>query len=402
MSETKNILISGASIAGPALAHWLRRHGFRPTVVERAPAPRPGGYAVDIRGAAITVAERMGILGDIRRTATGMRGASLISAAGKRIADLDGDAYGMHVEGDVEIMRGDLSRLLHELTADEIEYLFDDSITGMTQREHGVEVTFERNAPRAFDLVIGADGLHSNVRGRVFGEESRFVRHLGHYVAVATVPNHLGLDHWGMLYRARGKMVNLYSAGRAAEAKACFLFASPPLTYDRRDLAAQRRIVAEAFAGDGWAIPRLLEAAGTAGDFYFDTISQIHLDRWSAGRVALLGDAAYGPSLASGQGTSLALVGAYVLAGELAAARGDHQLAFARYQDVLRDFVAKNQKLGRDSVKHMAPKSAAGAWFQGQLMRMMPHLPGKDAMLRMMIKPIAEAANAVELAEYRV
>lgn len=225
-------------------------------------------------------------------------------------------------------------------------------------REDAVEVTFERGGARTFDLVIGADGLHSNVRGLVFGEESSFISHLGVYLAVFTVPNYLGLDRWQTFHQSPEAMVGIYSARQNAEARAIVGFGSAPLTFDHRDVEAQKRLVAARMADAGWEAPRLIEAMWKAPDFHFDSMSQIHLPRWSNGRVALLGDAGYCSSPMSGQGTSLALVGAYVLAGELGAAAGEHRAAFARYEERMRDFVAQNQRLVLESREGPPPRES--------------------------------------------
>jgi 2-polyprenyl-6-methoxyphenol hydroxylase-like FAD-dependent oxidoreductase len=399
--QNRNILISGASIAGPALAYWLRRHGLNPTVVERAPALREGGYKIDIRGTAVDVVGRMGLLADIRQASTAMQGATFVNSAGKRLATMDADLFGGRTGDDVEVMRGDLSRLLYEATRADVEYLFGDSITALTETATGVEVVFERAAPRTFDLVVGADGLHSNVRALTFGDESQFLRDLGYYISIFTIDNFLGLDHAELLYATPGKTVNVYSARQQDEAKALFLFASPPLPYDRHDTRRQQQLLADSFASVGWETPRLLAAMRDAPDFYFDSLSQVHLDRWSRGRVALLGDAGYCASPASGQGTSLALVGAYVLAGELAAAAGEHQTAFARHEELLRPFVAQNQQLAPNNIKGMVLQSRAQIWFQTRMVRLMPYLPGKNRLIERITTPIREAANAITLQDYQ-
>jgi 2-polyprenyl-6-methoxyphenol hydroxylase-like FAD-dependent oxidoreductase len=397
--KNRNILISGASIAGPALAFWLRHYGFNPTVVERAPALRDGGYKVDIRGAAVDVIERMGILAEVRRASTDMRGASFVNDAGKRLATMDPDLFGGRESGDVEIMRGDLAHILYAATQPDIEYIFNDSITAISQSEQGVEVTFAHGQPRIFDLVVGADGLHSGVRALAFGDESAFLRHLGHYIAIFTIPNHLDLDRQELLYAVPGKTTNVYSTRQDTDAKVLFLFASPPLEYDLRDTQQQKKILAETFAGAGWEVPRLLDSMWQARDFYFDSISQIHMERWSNGRVVLLGDAAYGPSPASGQGTSLALVGAYVLARELAAADSDHHTAFARYENEMQEYVEQNQKLALGNLKGMVLRSRPEIWFQTQMIRMLPYLPGKDRIIGRVTQAIHKAATAITLKE---
>ena len=394
--QNRDVLISGAGVSGPALAYWLRRLGFNPVVVERAPAPRDGGQAVDLRGAAIEVARRTGILDTVRAARTGTRGMSYVDSAGKRLATLDG-AFGVIDPQDVEIVRGDLVRILYEATRNDVEYIFDDSISGLTDAGDGVAVTFERSAPRTFHLVVGADGLHSRVRGLVFGPESRFLHHLGLYLSVFTIPNDLKLDHWQLIYVTPGKSVTVTSARDNREARAIFFFGSQPLDYDYRDRGRQQELLAAAFAGDGWEVPGLLAAMREAPDFYLDPVGQVRMDSWSSGRVALAGDAGYCPSPLSGQGSSLALVGSYVLASELSAADGDHRAAFAGYQQRMADFVVRNQQIAIGNAKRFIPTSRRQIWLQNQGIRVMPYMPGKNWILSLATKGVKEAANAITL-----
>ncbi|GAA2145479.1 FAD-dependent monooxygenase [Actinomadura napierensis] len=397
MNENTNVLVSGAGIAGLALAFWLRRHGFAPTVVERAPAIRAGGYKVDVRGAALTAAERMGLLDEIRGMRTGVRSGTVVDAAGRRVASMDGDTFGGRVHGDAEVLRGDLHRLLFEHT--DAEYLFGDSIAELKQTAGGVEVTFESGASRTFDLVVGADGLHSATRSLAFGPEDRFVRDLGHRISIFGVPDHLGLDREEVTYIGPGRTTLVYSVAGDADAKAMFLFRSDDPGVPR-GRAAQERALAAAYAGEGWEVPRLLDGMGAAPDFYFDSVAQVHMDRWSDGRVVLLGDAAYCASPASGQGTSLALVGAYVLAGELAAAQGDHEAAFAAYEREMRPFVARNQKLGPANLKRMVMRTARGVRISMAMLGVMGRMPGRERMMAKVIAPIHAAATAIALKDY--
>ncbi|BDH09419.1 FAD-dependent monooxygenase [Streptomyces hygroscopicus] len=295
----RTVLISGASIAGPALAYWLHRYGFAVTVVERAPVLRTGGYKVDIRGAAIEVAERMGILEDIQRASTDMRTGAYVNDDGKRIATLPADIFGARVGRDDEIMRGDLARILYERTRADVEYLFGDSITSITpvtDGAAGVDVTFEHAAPRRFDLVVGADGLHSTVRRLAFGPEEQFVRHLGAYISAFSMPNELGLDREELYHALPGRLICAYSSAGDPAAKGLLVFRSPRLRYDHRDPRQQLDLLDAAFEGvgveaapaRGWGqVPRMLEAAREAGDFYFDGMQLIEMDRWSHGRVVL-------------------------------------------------------------------------------------------------------------------
>jgi 2-polyprenyl-6-methoxyphenol hydroxylase-like FAD-dependent oxidoreductase len=393
-----DILISGASIAGPALAWWLQHHGFRTTVVERAPSLREGGYKVDIRGVAAEVVRRMGLLDQVHAASTDMRGAAFVDKRGKELATLDADTFGFRHGDDTEILRGDLSRILYDATRSNTEYLFGDWITGLDERPDGVEVTFAHGEPRRFDLVVGADGLHSGVRALAFGPEEDYLRRFDAYISIATVPNSFELDRWELLHSAApGKMVNVYSTARASDAKAAFWFTAPPLAYDRRDVDGQKAIVADRFGGLGWEIPALLSAMHDADDFYFDPVCQIVMDRLSTGRVVLLGDAGYCASPASGQGTSLALAGAYVLAGELASGFPG---ALARYEASLRPFIEKNQALAKTALRGIIPQSRAFAWFNTRMIKLMPHLPGRNRVLEQMSRPIREAANALQLRDY--
>lgn len=395
-----NVLISGASIAGTTLAYWLHRHGFTPTVVERAPEVREGGYKIDIRGAALEVVAGMGILDEIRRERTDVQGGSVVNAAGKRVASMDGDTFGGRIHEDAEILRGDLSRLLYDLTRDKVDYLFNDSIASLADGPDGVDVVFESGKRARYDLVVGADGLHSNTRGLAFGDERQFVRDMGYYVSIFSVPNHLNLDRWELTYVGAGRTALTYSTAKDTGAKAMFLFASEPIAYDHRDRGQQQRILAGAYAAEGWEVPRLLEGMADAPDFYFDSLSQVHMDHWSTGRVAVVGDAAYCASPASGQGTSLALVGAYVLAGELAAAAGDHEAGFAAYEREMRPFVAANQKLGPANIKRMVMRTKGQIRIAMTMLSLMKYMPGKDRMMTKVVEPIHKAATAISLKSY--
>jgi 2-polyprenyl-6-methoxyphenol hydroxylase-like FAD-dependent oxidoreductase len=390
--QNRRVLISGASVAGPALAFWLRRHGFTPTVVERAPRLRDGGYAVDFRGASLQVLDRMGLLGQVEAAATRMGDVTYVDGEDRALVVTPSSFQ----SGELEVLRGDLARILHDATEDDVEYVFGDSITGITEHADGVTVTFEHGEPREFDLVVGADGLHSNVRSLVFGDESACRHDLGYYVSIFTVPNHLGLDHVGRFYNEPNRTVGVYSARDNAEAKALFWFGSAPLDYDHRDVGQQRRIVEERFGDVGWETPTLLKAMREAPDFYFDSASQIKLGSYSSGRVALVGDAAYCAAPLSGMGTSLAIVGAYVLAGELAAAGGDHPSAFRAYQDEMRDFVDACQKLAEGNGKWFVPPTRAWLRMRNLNYRLLPYLPWRKLIEELPLK----AGNAITLKPY--
>jgi 2-polyprenyl-6-methoxyphenol hydroxylase-like FAD-dependent oxidoreductase len=380
MSHT-TILISGASIAGPALAYWLRRRGFHPTIVERAPAIRPGGQAIDVRGVALDVVERMGLLAAVQSLSTRMRGMSVVDADGRELmrtttATLTGGLVG---GPDVELMRDDLAGLLHAATRDDVEYVFDDAIVALTQDDRGVDVRFARGEPRRFDLVIGADGLHSNVRRLAFGDEARYTHHVGAYLAVVTLPNWLGLSNHSITYGAPGRMAALYSAPHMPDARAVFLWRSPPLDVHHRDTARQKQLLREAFAGLGWQVPRILAELDDAPAFYFDAITQLRMDTWSRGRISLCGDAGYCPGPAVGGSTSLAVVGAYVLAGELAAAAGDHTRAFDNCERALGPYVHDSRAFALRAARNLIPTSRFALWAQTRIMWLLGRAPTRLA-----------------------
>ena len=354
MSGTR-VLVAGASIAGPALAHWLRRRGAEVTVVERAPGLRPGGQAVDARGVAKEIIRRMGLDAAVRAACTQTVGAHTVDADGNvlqtyRADDDGGDGY----IAEIEILRGDLSQVLHDDTRDGVEYLFGDRIAELSQDADGVDVLLAGGERRRFDLVIGADGLHSALRTMVFGPRERFVRHLGLVLAFYSVPNEFGLDRWFLECQEAGRSAGLRPIQDATRAMALFSFAAADFDVDHRDVTAQKQLLRERLAGFGWLAPRILAHLDDTPDFYLDQVAQVVMDRWSSGRVGLLGDAAFSPSPMSGQGTGLALVGAYLLAGELAASGWDPVAGFAGYEARMRPFVEANQEMGRMHARSVA------------------------------------------------
>ena len=389
--STNRVLISGASVAGPALAFWLSKYGFDVTVVERASSMRPGGYAVDFRGSGMRVLEKMGLVDEIRKNETRTGAITMVDENDKLIARLP-DGF---TSGEIEILRGHLAKILYETTRNRAEYMFGDSIQSISQTPEGVDVTFAGGTTRPFDIVVGADGLHSNVRAIAFGEESKFVCHMGYYFAIFTVPDFLELGDAGRYYTQLGKRVACFGWKNDRTAKASFYFASSKLDYDRRDIAAQKALLRETFAGMKWHAARMLEMMDDAPDFYFDSLAQVKMDSWSSGRVVLLGDAASCASPVSGMGTSIAMIGAYVLAGELKQAGGDYAAAFARYQAQMREFIAEAQKMA-DSVTWFIPQTRFKLWFSGKLWSWLP----QSTLKKMMIEEPARIASLVALKDY--
>ncbi|MFD0353332.1 FAD-dependent monooxygenase, partial [Streptomyces sp. NPDC127110] len=366
MPTPKTVLISGASIAGPALAHWLARHGFHPTVIEIAPAPRPGGRAVDFRGEThLHVLDRMGILDELRRVRTGGTPITFVDADDRELLHLPAAFAG----GDVEVLHGDLSRILHEASRASAEYVFGDTVTSLTETPAGVDVTFRHAPPRTFDIVIGADGLHSTVRRLAFGPEQRYVSHLGYYAATWSLPGDPHPTRPGSVgFNAPGRLASVAAPPAAdGRAGAFFLFASPELPYDRNDPAAHKALITRAFAGLPWRVGPLLDSLAAADDLYFDSISRADVDTWSTGRTALLGDAACGATI-GGMGTGTAVVAAYVLAAELARTPEDPRSAFRRYESLVRPYARACQRGGDRTGPFLAPATTLGLRLRNTLL----------------------------------
>jgi 2-polyprenyl-6-methoxyphenol hydroxylase-like FAD-dependent oxidoreductase len=342
-----DVLISGGGIAGPSLACWLTRHGHAVTIVEQARELRTGGQAVDFRGPALTVLEKMGLLEQVRTAATSMGPLALVDARGREIGRLPAEV----VSGEVEIHWGTLTRILYEAVRDDVNYRFGVRITALDDDGRRVDVTFSDGSTGSWDLVIAADGLHSGARRLVFGPEENYVTQLGQCFGFFDVENRLRLDHCGMAYIDAGRTAALQGIDPDQPARASFFLSDPRLEFDYRDTEGHKRLFARRYAEMGWEVPHLLEGLAAAPEVYFDSIAQVHLDSYARGRICLTGDAAWCASPRSGMGTTLAVVGAYVLAQELRRSGGDYAAAFERYQRLLEPYVARCQQSAIDAVR---------------------------------------------------
>lgn len=397
----QTVLISGAGIAGPSLAFWLTRNGYRVIVVEVAPGVRPGGQTVDLRGAGGDVVERMGLIDQMRARALEQRGAAWVRSDGSRRAEMPVTAFGGNgLVSKLEILRGDLVEVLYQATRDSVEYRFGQRISELREGDAGMEATLTDGSVLHADLVVGADGPHSAVRRLAFGPEDQFVKPIGGYNAWFSAPDSVGLDGWYLLYQAPGGLnASMRPSHDPAIAKAGLAFRSEPIEYDRHDLDQQRQILAERFAGAGWECDALLAAADGADDFYFDSFAQIHMPSWSTGRVTLVGDAGYCASPLSGMGTSLALVGAYLLAGELGPASSFEADglpdALARYESRMRPYVDTCQKLN-NTIDRYAPMSESDIAVNAAVMKWMQRWPFRPVAARLWFT----TADSIELPDY--
>jgi 2-polyprenyl-6-methoxyphenol hydroxylase-like FAD-dependent oxidoreductase len=385
------VLISGAGIAGPALAYWLGGRDFEVTVVERALTLREGGQAVDFRGPVHReVLERMRLWGPILERQTPGCDLVLLDSRGRPAVTLPS----LMMSGDVEILRGDLSRLLYEHSAISACYRFGEQITDISQSGTGVAVRFSHGAPEQYDLVVGADGLHSGVRALVFGAESRYLVHHGYRLATFSLPDVLDLRGRAYTYTVPGRSVTVRSEGHG-RARASFIFAGAPLGEERGNAVRTGQLLREAYRDVQWEVPRLLAHVDAADDLYIDQIGSIVIERYGKGRVVLLGDAAYGGTL-GGQGTPLAIVGAYVLAEELVAAHGDVRAAVARYEALMRPYAIEGQKGAKNVGRFFAPKTALGLALRDLFYRAMTSRP----LMRQFEKLVKASASKCELPRY--
>jgi 2-polyprenyl-6-methoxyphenol hydroxylase-like FAD-dependent oxidoreductase len=362
----ETILISGAGIAGPTLAYWLAKSGYEPTIVEHAPSLRTGGYVLDFWGLGYDIAERMGLAGELDRIGHHMQELRIVDDDGARKTGFGTSVFRELTGGRfITVRRSDLARLLFEKAKPFTEVMFGDEISALDDDGARVNVIFGRGQPRSFDLVIGADGLHSNVRKLAFGPQDQFERSLGYIVAAFECTGYRPRD--ANVYVMHGKPGRMLGRVALHDDRTLFLFVFVDDQIEQisaHDAVAQKRLLREQYADTGWESARILDALDRTDDLYFDRVSQIHMPSWSRGRVTLVGDAAFCVSLMAGQGSALAMTAAYVLAGELGRSKESHDEAFSHYEALLRRFIETKQRGARTFSGAFAPRTAAGLWFR--------------------------------------
>ncbi len=362
-------------MAGPTLAYWLAHYGITPTIVEAAPRLRTGGYIIDFWGAGFDIAEKMGILPEVLSKGYKVRELKVVDRNGHRVAGFQVDAFFQLTRGRyISVPRSELAASIFNRLGSNVETIFGDSINAIEQTDCCVRVKFKSGREREFDLVVGADGLHSRVRELAFGPECEFERFLGYKVAAAVVDGYRIKDELAyVLYTEVGQQVGRFTVH---DNRTLFLFTFADSDVDSPgSVDGQKALLRKRFGSSGWECPRILDALDASRDFYFDRVSHIHMPpgegRWTHGRVTLVGDAAFCVSLLAGQGGALAMVAAYVLAGELHRSAGNYAGAFRRYQDLFGPFVLSKQKAALRFADSFAPKSKLSMFIRNKIFNLM-------------------------------
>lgn len=372
-----DVLISGAGIAGPTLAYWLLEYGMKPTIVERAPELRTGGYVIDFWGAGFEIADRMGLSEDIKTVGYKVEEVRIVNNRGERVAGFPAATFARATQGRyTSLPRGALASEIFRRIENRAESIFGDSICSLNQSDDKVDVTFESGQHRSFDLVVGADGLHSRVRQLVFGPEEKFEKYLGYKVAAFEAAGYQPRDELTyVMFTQVGQQVGRFAL-RGNSTMFLFTFEdnSPDRAYES-GIQVQKQLLRQRFGKSGWECPQILNALDRTDELYFDRVSQIRMDaqqgHWSRGRVTLLGDAAFCVSFLAGQGSALAMVAAYILAGELHRCSGDYAKAFTRYQQLFGPFVARKQKAALRFAGSFAPHSQVSLFLRNQVVNLM-------------------------------
>lgn len=357
MTSNKKILISGAGISGLTLAYWLKKHGFSPTVIEKRPNLNNKGYMIDFYGSGFDVAEKMGLLDQLveKSSQYPVKKLEFVDNKGKPRASLNIDKFRELLDHRyAPLLRGDLETVIYESMKEVVPVRFGASIANLTIHEDSVDVIFDNGQNETYDLVVGADGIHSNVRKLLWGDESQFNHFLGFYVSCSVIDNFLGRQDTFYGHFEPNMQATIFSFGKD-QLTVFFAFRAEKRKIGGRE--EQIEMLAERLEHSGWIVPQLLDATKRSDDFFFDAVAQIQLDEWHKGRVALVGDACQCLTLLAGQGASMGMAGAYLLADELHKADGDHRIAFPAYQTKLKPEIEKRQKEARGLAGSFVPRN---------------------------------------------
>jgi 2-polyprenyl-6-methoxyphenol hydroxylase-like FAD-dependent oxidoreductase len=356
------VLISGGGIAGLTLAYWLHHYDIPSVVIEQANGIRRDGYAIDFLGTGYDVAERMGLIDRLAAQQVPFEGLIYVNKDGKLIAKLDARLLRSITDGKyMGLMHATLEEVLYEALAGKNEVRFGRWLVAIEPGPDAVAVTFNDGVTESFDLLIGADGVHSTTRALVFGPEEQFSRYLGYTIACYPLADRYDIGHAFKMYVEPGRMAAAYCTPQEGEILLFFMYQSTKPEHVPREQRLAR--LREVFRGMGWLTEQFLSDASPSQSVFMDAVIQIQMPSWQKGRVALVGDACDCPTLLSGQGASLAMGGAYLLARALHES-ADYQQAFRRYQQQMFAFVQAQQKSGRSFAKSFLPGTPLGLFVQ--------------------------------------
>jgi 2-polyprenyl-6-methoxyphenol hydroxylase-like FAD-dependent oxidoreductase len=367
------VIINGTGIAGPTLAYWLTKGGHDVLLVEAAPQLRRGGYVIDFWGVGYDIAEKMGLLPQIRNLGFLVREFHFVDRDGRKSCGFPVDAFLRVTNGRYTgLRRADLAATIYRALDGAVETIFGDSVASIEEVGGCARVRFDHAPPREADLVVGADGLHSRVRRLAFEPEAGVEVSLGYHVAAFEVEGYRPRDELVFFsHGAPGRNVSRLSM-RDDRTLFAFLFRNEYLTTESPSTEQEcKSVLTTIFADVGWECPQILAALAGAGSIYFDRVSQIRMDRWTKGRTALVGDAAACVSLMAGEGAGLAMAEAYVLAGELRNCAGEHGSAFARYEERMMPILKRKQAPAARFASLLAPRTEFGIVCRNLVMRML-------------------------------
>ena len=366
------VLISGASVAGPALAYWLVRAGCKVTVVERAPSLRYGGQGVDVRDTARDVIKRMGIFDRILDRSSHEEGLQFVDSSNRTFArfGVDSSGKGDSITCDIEILRGELAGILYDVTKDDVSYIFGDMVESLEESDKEVGVTFANGTPAtAFDLLVAADGIGSKIRSLALGNGDSHVKSLNSYISYFSIPIGDTDSMWSRVHWCTGGRYIGLRPDNVGRTRA-FLGLTAWDKSDERiarlekaskeEMPAQKALIQELFQDADWEVTRILKGMHECDDLYLQHVAQVRLNRWSSGRVTVVGDAGYAPTPFAGMGTSIAFIGAYVLAGEISRQPNNIPAALESYERVFRPYVESIQKLPPGIPWLVHPQTALG------------------------------------------
>lgn len=410
------VLISGASVAGPALAYWLVRAGCNVTVVERAPSLRKTGQGVDIRDTARDVIKRMGLFDRIRDQSSHEEGIMAVDGSNRCFGrfGVDESGKGDSFTCDIEILRGELAGILVDVTKDDASYIFGDMVESMQETDKEVIVNFANGTPStAFDLVVAADGLGSKIRRLAFGNSKSHIRDLDSYISYFSIPPGDTDSMWARVHWVKGGRTISLRPDNVGRTRA-FMGVT---AWDKSDerlarlakalkegIPAQKALLQELFQDAGWEIPRILQGMHESDDLYMQHIAQVRLNRWSSssGRVTVVGDAGYAVSPFAGMGTSVAFIGAYILAGEISQQPGNIPAALGSYERILRPYVESIQKLPPGIPWLVNPQTTTGIRVLETCIWGLGLLAGTRlaAVLSKLVEYLPRTGNRFKLPEY--